>query len=102
MISMYSSYSTYGKMAGMGTILAIGIIGGVILSLILAAVFMPPKKRNFYKDKPGLMFLHDFLNFKAMIIGTVMKVTYIILGTVLTRHEMQKENGKLKAEIIKS
>lgn len=99
---MYSSYSTYGKMAGMGTILAIGIIGGVILSLILAAVFMPPKKRNFYKDKPGLMFLHDFLNFKAMIIGTVMKVTYIILGTVLTRHEMQKENGKLKAEIIKS
>lgn len=82
---MYSSYyGAYQFAEGMGSVLIIGLIGGIILGIILAVVFMPSKKRNDYRNKPGLLFLHDFLNFKSMIIGIILKVTYIIFTFVLT------------------
>jgi len=82
---MYSSYyGAYRFAEGMGPVLVIGLIGGIILGIILAVIFMPSKKRDSYSHKPGLQFLHDFLNFKAMIMGIILKVTYIVFAFVLT------------------
>ncbi|MBO4849063.1 MAG: hypothetical protein J5586_07925 [Clostridia bacterium] len=60
----------------------LGVIFGVIAAVAVCIFVMPEKMRESIKNSKFLLFLHDVVNFKSLLIEKFLKVLYVICTCV--------------------
>ncbi|MGI6665455.1 MAG: zinc ribbon domain-containing protein [Christensenellaceae bacterium] len=68
----------------MGELALVAMVLGLIGGIVIGVFFLQPKKRGQYLNKKGLLYVHDFLNLRTMIVGWILKYGYVILACILT------------------
>lgn len=60
-----------------GTAILIGSIFAIAATVLACIFIMPEKKKEELKKSKFLLWLHDLVNFKALLIEKIMKVLYV-------------------------
>lgn len=97
---MYTKYSTYSALEGIGdtgssainsvqflgiwTIIAaiLAIAGGIVLFCLFL------RKAKSEKFNKFVAYLHDFLNFRTLWLDTIIRITYLILALFITLYSL--------------
>ena len=56
----------------------LGAIFGIAATVLAAIFLIPESKREKFKDSKFMLWLHDFLNFKTLIIEKILRFLYIL------------------------